>query len=169
MPGFSTSVFARARVSTLTAAGLFGLAAAAACSSPGSADGSGSAAAGPQQGTSAASLELPSGFVRLARSHHPLAQARYDVGRADVTKNAAGSVYLKLSATQTADREALLLAIQDPHSPSYHQWLAPEDYAARFGGDDGDGGGGELVLAVTGFAGGRRVPAGHAHRVPRPA
>ncbi len=129
----STSFLARARFSTFTTAGLFGLAAAAACSSPGSGDGTGSAAAGRQQATGAASLDLPSGFTRLPRSHHPLAQARYDVGPADVTKKAAGSVYLKLSAAQKADREALLLAVQDPRSPSYHQWLAPEDYAARFG------------------------------------
>jgi len=38
-----------------------------------------------------------------------------------------------LSPQQKIDRDALLVAQFDPASPSYHKWLTPEEYAARFG------------------------------------
>lgn len=43
------------------------------------------------------------------------------------------SIVFNRSATQQADLEALIAAQQDPASPLYHQWLGPEQFAARFG------------------------------------
>jgi len=43
------------------------------------------------------------------------------------------TLLLKTSAAQQADLNQLLLAQQDSTSPSYHQWLTPEQYAGRFG------------------------------------
>lgn len=38
-----------------------------------------------------------------------------------------------MTAAQQAALTQLLLDLQDPNSPSYHQWLTPEQFAARFG------------------------------------
>jgi MYXO-CTERM domain-containing protein len=43
------------------------------------------------------------------------------------------SLVFQLSPAQRADRDALVAEISRPGSPSYHKWLTPEDYAARFG------------------------------------
>ena len=43
------------------------------------------------------------------------------------------SIVFNRSAAQQADLEALLAAQQDPASPLYHQWLSPDQFAARFG------------------------------------
>ncbi len=43
------------------------------------------------------------------------------------------SVVFKLTPAQIAERDALIEAQQDPGSASYHKWLTPETYAARFG------------------------------------
>ena len=45
---------------------------------------------------------------------------------------------LKQSPQQTADLDALLAAQADSASPTYHQWLTPATYAARFGAADVD-------------------------------
>jgi uncharacterized protein (TIGR03437 family) len=65
---------------------------------------------------------------------HPLAQPRYDQGPVASTFH-LGYIQMMLQPAQ-AQREALdqLLAAQrDPSSPSYHNWLTPEQYADRFG------------------------------------
>src|ERR1700733_11971436 len=70
----------------------------------------------------------------LPGSLHPLAQARYDSGRvpADTRLNGMSIVFSR-SASQQADLEALIAAQQNPSSPLYHQWLNPDQFAARFG------------------------------------
>jgi subtilase family serine protease len=70
----------------------------------------------------------------LQGSLHPLALAQNDAGRmpADTRLNGI-SLYFNRSAAQQADLEALLAAQQDPSSPQYHQWLTPDQFAARFG------------------------------------
>jgi subtilase family serine protease len=70
----------------------------------------------------------------LKSSQQPLAQMQTDAGRmpADVKLNGMSIVFNR-SAAQQADLEALLAAQQDPNSPQYHQWLSPEQFAARFG------------------------------------
>jgi subtilase family serine protease len=48
------------------------------------------------------------------------------------------SMILVPSATQQADLDQLLAAQQDPTSASYHQWLTPAQFGARFGASDSD-------------------------------
>ena len=48
------------------------------------------------------------------------------------------TLLLKPSPAQQADLERLLAEQQDPASPNYHNWLTPEDYAARFGASAAD-------------------------------
>ena len=43
------------------------------------------------------------------------------------------SIVFNRSAAQQADLEALIAAQQNPASPLYHQWLTPDQFAARFG------------------------------------
>src|SRR5437667_3811072 len=65
---------------------------------------------------------------------HPLAQSRFDQGRSDPSQQLNGvSLVFRLSPTQQADLNRLLREQQDPSSPNYHQWITPEQYAARFG------------------------------------
>jgi hypothetical protein len=70
----------------------------------------------------------------LQGSQHPLALPQNDAGRmaADTRLNGI-SLYFNRSRAQQADLEALLAAQQDPSSPQYHQWLTPDQFAARFG------------------------------------
>jgi subtilase family serine protease len=48
------------------------------------------------------------------------------------------TLVLKPSSAQQAALEQLLAEQQDPSSPHYHQWLAPEAYADRFGASQAD-------------------------------
>jgi hypothetical protein len=48
------------------------------------------------------------------------------------------SLVFNRSAAQQADLEALIAAQQNPSSPQYHQWLTPDQFAARFGMSDSD-------------------------------
>ncbi|HZZ84819.1 MAG TPA: S53 family peptidase [Anaeromyxobacteraceae bacterium] len=74
------------------------------------------------------------GTVALRGGVHPLAQPRFDRGRAAGTAHLSGvTMVLAPSAAQQADLEKLLAAQQDPASSSYHRWLTPEEYADRFG------------------------------------
>jgi subtilase family serine protease len=69
-----------------------------------------------------------------AQNVHPLAQARYDQGPTDSNLR-LGNVRLMFqhTAAQRAALDELLAAQREPASPSYHQWLSPEQYADRFG------------------------------------
>ncbi|HEY1897771.1 MAG TPA: protease pro-enzyme activation domain-containing protein, partial [Terracidiphilus sp.] len=70
----------------------------------------------------------------LQGSQHPLALPQNDAGRMPADTRLDGiSLYFNRSAAQQADLEALLAAQQDPSSPQYHQWLTPDQFAARFG------------------------------------
>src|SRR5205823_10530730 len=48
------------------------------------------------------------------------------------------SMVFARTAAQEADLQALIAAQQDPASPSYHKWLSPEEFGARFGVADSD-------------------------------
>ncbi len=75
-----------------------------------------------------------SSVATLKGSLHPLAQAQFDTGRLAADTRLTGmSIVFSRSAAQQADLEALIAAQQDPKSPLYHQWLSPEQFAARFG------------------------------------
>jgi uncharacterized protein (TIGR03437 family) len=70
----------------------------------------------------------------LAGQLHPKATAANDRGRvAPDLQLTWVTLTFSPSASQKADLEQLLAAQQDPKSPSYHQWLTPEQYADRFG------------------------------------
>jgi subtilase family serine protease len=72
-------------------------------------------------------------------SLHPLAQAQFDAGRMPAeTKLNSISIFFGRSAEQEADLQELIAAQQDPESPLYHQWLNPDQFAARFGMADSD-------------------------------
>jgi hypothetical protein len=72
--------------------------------------------------------------VRLARGAHPLARPDLDQGPLDPARRIENlSLVFRRTAAQQADIDALLTAQLDPSSPSYHQWLTPEQYATRFG------------------------------------
>ncbi len=65
---------------------------------------------------------------------HPLARPQYDQGPADPDLR-LGYIQLMFAQTpaQQAELDELLAAQRNPASPSYHQWLTPEQYADRFG------------------------------------
>jgi len=72
--------------------------------------------------------------VWLEGNRRPMFQPENDQGPvADSLKLENISLMFKLTASQQADLTALLEAQQDPSSPSFHQWLTPEQYAERFG------------------------------------
>jgi len=78
---------------------------------------------------------------RIFLSGHkpPQATAENDVGRLSASLTLQHvSIYLKPTAAQQADLDALLARQQDPNSPDYHKWLTPEQYAARFGASQAD-------------------------------
>ncbi|HMH05738.1 MAG TPA: protease pro-enzyme activation domain-containing protein [Terriglobales bacterium] len=70
---------------------------------------------------------------------HPLARAEFDRGRVEGSMriNRAAMVF-KLAPAQQAALEKLLAEQQNPHSPNYHKWLTPEQYASRFGMSEAD-------------------------------
>jgi subtilase family serine protease len=71
---------------------------------------------------------------RLQGSQQPLAQAQFEAGRmpADTRLRGMGLAFNR-TAAQQADLEALIAAQQNSASPLYHQWLTPDQFAARFG------------------------------------
>jgi len=81
----------------------------------------------------------PAAGVRLARNVHPLARPELDRGPLDPARRIENlAVVFKRSPQQEADLEALRAAQVDPASPSFHRWLTPEEYAARFGARPAD-------------------------------
>jgi len=90
---------------------------------------------------------------RLPNSAHPTALAQYDTGRlAAGTKLQGMSIYFSRTQAQEADLQALMAAQQNPASPLYHQWLTPDQFAARFGMADADIAKVESWLQQQGFS-----------------
>lgn len=89
----------------------------------------------------------------LKGSLHPLAQPQFDSGRMPADTRLAGmSIVFSRSAAQQADLEALIAAQQNPSSPLYHQWLSPDQFAARFGMTQSDLDKVEAWLQEQGFS-----------------
>jgi hypothetical protein len=109
---------------------------AAACSTPPSS--SSSSAPGATKAAPPASASSPGAFTAITRNIHPLAKPQFDLGHRDPSIPTAGSIYFQPTRQQMAARDALVAAVQDPVSPAYHKWLAPEDFAARFGAQPAD-------------------------------
>lgn len=75
----------------------------------------------------------------IPNSQHPLAQPQYDAGRMAADTRLDGiTLNFSRSPQQEADLKALIAAQQNPASPLYHQWLNPDQFAARYGMSDSD-------------------------------
>ena len=94
-----------------------------------------------------------SATAQLAGSLHPLARSENDAGRMPANTRLNGiSIFFNRSAAQQADLNALLAAQQNPASSQYHQWLTPDQFAARFGMAQSDIGKVQSWLEQQGFA-----------------
>ena len=84
--------------------------------------------------------ELSSSSMALVPgSKHPMAQAQYDAGRMPSSTRLNGmTIVFNRSADQEAALKSLMAAQQDPNSPLFHQWLTPDQFAARFGVAESD-------------------------------
>ena len=78
-------------------------------------------------------------LVQLRGNVHPMAQARYDRGPApEATPTGRIMLVLQRSATQQQTLTQYLSDLQNPSSASYHKWLTPAQYGAKFGLSDAD-------------------------------
>jgi hypothetical protein len=78
-------------------------------------------------------------LVALRGNTHPLAQPQFDRGPAPPDLPMARMLLvLKRSPAQEAALEKLLDDQQDLNSPSYHQWLTPDQFGQQFGPSDQD-------------------------------
>jgi trimeric autotransporter adhesin len=78
-------------------------------------------------------------LVALRGNVHPLAQARFDRGpAAGETPTGRVMLILRRSAAQQQALTDYLADVQNPSSSSYHQWLTPAQYGARFSVADPD-------------------------------
>src|ERR1035438_343382 len=68
--------------------------------------------------------------VVLKGHMQPRAQAQYDQGRVDAAMPIS---YATLQLKPAAGLAEFLARQQDPRSPSYRQWLTPEQFGDRFG------------------------------------
>ena len=75
--------------------------------------------------------------VALPGNVHPLARDEFDRGAVNSTQPMTRMLLLlQRSAGQESALQDLLSAQQDKNSPSYHQWLTPEQFGAQFGAAD---------------------------------
>jgi subtilase family serine protease len=73
-------------------------------------------------------------MVALKGNMHGLAQARFDLGRADAGQQLHGvTLAFHPSAAQQQDLDNLLAQQQNRASANYHKWLTPAQFADRFG------------------------------------
>ncbi len=94
-----------------------------------------------------------SAMSELRGSLHPMAQAQYDAGRMPAGTRLSGiSIVFSRSQAQEADLQTLLAAQQNPASPLFHQWLTPDQFAARFGMAQSDIARVETWLGQQGFS-----------------
>ncbi|MGD0631450.1 MAG: protease pro-enzyme activation domain-containing protein, partial [Terracidiphilus sp.] len=89
----------------------------------------------------------------LKHSLHPMAQPQFDAGRltGDTRLNGITLVFNR-SAAQEANLKTLIADQQNPASPLYHQWLTPDQFAARFGMADADLSKAQSWLEQQGFS-----------------
>jgi subtilase family serine protease len=85
-------------------------------------------------------------MVALKGQVHPKAQPQYDKGAVDPSFPLSYmTLFLQPTARQQAAVRQLAAQQQDPHSPNYHKWITPAQYADRFGMGDGD------IAKITGW------------------
>jgi subtilase family serine protease len=75
----------------------------------------------------------------LRNSLHPMAEKQFDAGRmpSDTKLGGITMIFTRSAEQETAVR-TLMAEQQNPASPLYHQWLTPDQFAARFGMSDAD-------------------------------
>ncbi len=89
----------------------------------------------------------------LTGSRHPRAIAAEAIGSVPATMKLQGmSLVFSRTPSQQEDLDALIAAQQNPASPLYHQWLTPDQFAARFGVAEADIAATESWLQSQGFA-----------------
>ncbi len=77
--------------------------------------------------------------VILRDNVHPLAQPKFETGRADLDLPMERMILsLALRAGARPQLEKLLADQHDPASPQYHRWLTPEQFGQRFGISNAD-------------------------------
>jgi hypothetical protein len=73
-------------------------------------------------------------IIPLPGSSNPRVFSGHDLGPIAPETSLRGiALHFRRTPTQEADLQQLLAAQQDPNSPQFHQWLTPEQFAARFG------------------------------------
>jgi hypothetical protein len=89
----------------------------------------------------------------IAGSHPPATRSMHDSGRVSSNTQLPGmSIVLSRTPAQEADLQSLIAAQQAPSSTQYHQWLSPDQFAARFGVANSDIAQVESWLQQQGFA-----------------
>lgn len=97
-------------------------------------------------------IENGNTFV-LEGHRHPLAAAAQDLGELDSSFALPRlEIHFKMTAAQSADLNALLASQRDPAGKSYHHWLTPEQFGARFGVNIRDLDGVKRWLENSGFS-----------------
>jgi len=77
--------------------------------------------------------------IKLAGNRHPLARAEFDCGEVSSDQPMERMILvLSPDPSRQVELEELLQAQQDPASPLYHRWIAPDEYGRRFGISDSD-------------------------------
>lgn len=95
------------------------------------------------------------GHVRviIQGSHAPMARRENDAGRVQSGIQLHGiSIVFKRTPVQETGLQALIAAQQNPAAKSYHRWLTPEQFAARFGASDDEIASVESWLEQEGFS-----------------
>lgn len=78
-------------------------------------------------------------MITLQGNTHPYARAEFDRGAAPASLAMDRMMLvLKRSPLQESTLATFLAAQVDPTSPSYHKWLTPDQFGARFGAADED-------------------------------
>lgn len=89
----------------------------------------------------------------LTGTHPPLVRRAKDLGSVEADLQLPEmSIVFNRSRAQESNLQALIAAQQTPGSPLYHQWLTPDQFAARFGMSDSDLAKVESWLEQQGFA-----------------
>ncbi len=72
--------------------------------------------------------------VTLKGNVNPLARPEFDVGATEPSLPMEQMILtLRLSPDKQAELDSLLSGLYDPASPSFHQWLTPEEFGELFG------------------------------------
>jgi subtilase family serine protease len=89
----------------------------------------------------------------LTGTRPPLARPAFDSGAVPTTMKLQGMAFVfSRTPAQQTELDALVAAQQNPASPLYHQWLTPDQFAARFGAAPADIATVESWLQSQGFS-----------------